>query len=187
MPRPIIHHRDHEHGGADPVRIQWEQTGETGGGTGSLGQAVYGLDTGTSLGGLHLFEWSYVAGDALLDLTDDFHPSVLAAGVYAYNFGVNPTWVVSGHLHTGDQAMYEVVVQGSSGSAAGLTEMRYQPADEAIPYPFDFLYFSGTIVAHQDPASSDGAFVWIGVSSIVTVTPPSVLKYTGGCFIEKVA
>jgi hypothetical protein len=32
--KPVVHRRDHEHGGADPVRITWEQTGETGGGTG---------------------------------------------------------------------------------------------------------------------------------------------------------
>lgn len=28
--KPIIHHRDHEHGGADPVRLAWESTGFSG-------------------------------------------------------------------------------------------------------------------------------------------------------------
>lgn len=35
MPRPVLHSRDHEHGGADTVRIVWESTG-----TGSTGNAV---------------------------------------------------------------------------------------------------------------------------------------------------
>ena len=33
--KPVIHARDHEHGGADPVRIAWESTG-----TGATGNAV---------------------------------------------------------------------------------------------------------------------------------------------------
>jgi hypothetical protein len=28
--KPVLHRRDHEHGGADPVRIVWESTGEAG-------------------------------------------------------------------------------------------------------------------------------------------------------------
>jgi hypothetical protein len=30
--KPVIHGRDHEHGGADPVRITWESTGGAGAG-----------------------------------------------------------------------------------------------------------------------------------------------------------
>jgi hypothetical protein len=30
--KPVLHRRDHEHGGADPVRIVWESTGAGGGG-----------------------------------------------------------------------------------------------------------------------------------------------------------
>jgi len=30
--KPVIHRRDHEHGGADPVRILWDSTGGSGGG-----------------------------------------------------------------------------------------------------------------------------------------------------------
>lgn len=33
--KPVLHRRDHEHGGADPVRIVWESTG-----TGATGNAV---------------------------------------------------------------------------------------------------------------------------------------------------
>jgi len=36
-PKPILHRRDHEHGGADPVRILWEDVGGSGGGGGSPG------------------------------------------------------------------------------------------------------------------------------------------------------
>ena len=32
--KPVLHRRDHEHGGADPVRIVWESTGEAGAGGG---------------------------------------------------------------------------------------------------------------------------------------------------------
>jgi hypothetical protein len=34
QPRPILHGRDHEHGGADPARIVYETTGEAGTGGG---------------------------------------------------------------------------------------------------------------------------------------------------------
>jgi hypothetical protein len=34
--RPIIHGRDHEHGGADPIRIVWESVGGAGGGGGIM-------------------------------------------------------------------------------------------------------------------------------------------------------
>lgn len=33
MPRPILHRRDHEHGGSDPVRILWESDGTGAGGS----------------------------------------------------------------------------------------------------------------------------------------------------------
>jgi len=32
MAKPVLHRRDHEHGGADPVRIVWESTGAGAGG-----------------------------------------------------------------------------------------------------------------------------------------------------------
>ena len=32
--KPIIHGRDHEHGGADPIRVHWEDVGTSGGGAG---------------------------------------------------------------------------------------------------------------------------------------------------------
>jgi hypothetical protein len=34
-PKPTVHGRDHEHGGADPTLIHWEDVGDEGGGTGS--------------------------------------------------------------------------------------------------------------------------------------------------------
>jgi hypothetical protein len=39
--KPIIHNRDHEHGGADPVRIHYETVGTGGGGTGFI---QFGVD-----------------------------------------------------------------------------------------------------------------------------------------------
>jgi len=33
--KPVLHRRDHEHGGADPVRILWSSTGGTAGGAGA--------------------------------------------------------------------------------------------------------------------------------------------------------
>jgi hypothetical protein len=32
--KPVLHAHDHQHGGADPVRITWESTGEAGAGGG---------------------------------------------------------------------------------------------------------------------------------------------------------
>jgi len=46
--KPVIHHRDHEHGGADPVHVVWEDVGTSGGGTGGGGYATV-QDEGTAL------------------------------------------------------------------------------------------------------------------------------------------
>src|SRR6476659_1011503 len=48
--KPVLHRRDHEHGGADPVRIVWESTG-----TGSTGNAVL-LDLYPQDGGYLAFD-----------------------------------------------------------------------------------------------------------------------------------
>jgi hypothetical protein len=185
MPRPIIHHRDHEHGGADPVRIQWEQTGESGGGTGSLGQGTYNLDSGTDHdGGMHLFQWSHSSGDALLDLTDDYHPSVLTAGVYAYNFIAAPGFTYTFLIPAGSMAMYEFIAAGSSGMNAAFGENFYQSVETAIPYPPSFLNVSGSVVVHQDPASDDGAYAWMGVASIFLTE--AEYRFTGSVLVQKV-
>jgi hypothetical protein len=34
--KPVLHAHDHQHGGADPVRITWESTGEAGEGGGGI-------------------------------------------------------------------------------------------------------------------------------------------------------
>jgi hypothetical protein len=40
--KPVIHHRDHEHGGADPVRVVWEDIGTgAGGGGGTTSTNVF--------------------------------------------------------------------------------------------------------------------------------------------------
>jgi len=65
--KPVIHARDHEHGGADPVRIVWESTGEAGAGGGlqfdtypQAGQWLYietdGTDTSPSGFGVEVFD-----------------------------------------------------------------------------------------------------------------------------------
>lgn len=68
MPRPVIHARDHEHGGADTVRIVYESVGEAG--TGGIqfdtypqaGQWLYletdGTDASPSGYGLEVFDTS---------------------------------------------------------------------------------------------------------------------------------
>lgn len=176
-PKPIIHSRDHEHGGADPVRIHYESVGTGGGGTGSSGQGTYSLDPGSSLGGgLHLFEWTYTGGDALLDLTDDFHPSPLTAGVYAYNFAADVSTPTVFDLNVGDYALFQFVALGSSGFSAGYSQAAYQ----AVADTPGFVHTSGSLVLHQDPA--EGAMVYMGVTNFVS----AATGYVGGCFVQKV-
>ncbi len=68
--KPVLHRRDHEHGGADPVRIVWESTGEAGEGGGGIqfdtypqaGQWLYletdGTDASPSGYGLEVYDSS---------------------------------------------------------------------------------------------------------------------------------
>jgi hypothetical protein len=92
-PKPILHRRDHEHGGADPVRIQWEQTGDAGGGSLLTNAGVY-TSSATTTGGLHSFVWAHVSGNTPLDLSSDSSsPTVFTTGVYA--FAAQAAWAGS--------------------------------------------------------------------------------------------
>jgi hypothetical protein len=176
----MVHGRDHEHGGADPHRIHYESVGTSGGGG---GQGVYTLDSGTSLGGgAHVFQWTFLAGDALLDLTDTYYVHPLAAGVYAYNFGFNFAPLHSYAVSVGNYAVYGFVATGSSGQSAGWQEVRYQ----AVTSVYEFLGGSGSVVVGQDPDADDGATTYATVANHISGTE-SGDKYTGGVFVQKVS
>lgn len=126
--RPILHARDHEHGGADVVGIQWEMAGEDGGGTGDgvndatldatwtyLG-GIFGIDTtiaGTITDGTTLGFWSAsgtgtdmfcgLEGSWQIDITGTVtHSSTTAPTVVRYNSAGAATDIFSVDMADGD-------------------------------------------------------------------------------------
>jgi hypothetical protein len=123
MPRPIIHHRDHEHGGADPVRIQWESTGESGGGSILTNGGTY-TGTATTSGGLHTFPWTHAGGNTPLDLTSSYSPSVVTTGVYAFTIQVQwagPMPDLISPTYTGPTWFYAGLVLDAASDGLGST------------------------------------------------------------------
>lgn len=89
--KPILHYRDHEHGGADVVRIAWEGV-EGGGGTGGTVTAVLtgpatsvAANTQTPIP----FTPANPATVPWIDFTTPTVPRILVAGVYAFNVNVS--------------------------------------------------------------------------------------------------
>jgi hypothetical protein len=181
MPRPIIHHRDHEHGGADPVRIQWEQTGESGGGSGATPQAFYTLScAAVDAGALRYFSWEYVDGDGpLLDLSGTPYVAVLDAGVYAYTFSANWAPPLGSDIaaNFGSWAEFAFAAVSSSGDQTGDT---YQ-----IAVQHDTTLLRNTIHGHAATTTRQDA----GGLAFVHVTDGTTggFDYVGSCFIQKVA
>jgi hypothetical protein len=96
--KPVLHRRDHEHGGADVVRTVWEDVGSSGGGDGGGGGGGIGgflVANASYLGsgsGLSDFGWSSFIVNTLsatIDTTQNV--VVVAAGWYLMNAQVNYT------------------------------------------------------------------------------------------------
>jgi hypothetical protein len=88
--KPIVHARDHEHGGADPVRIVWESTGTGGGGgfpTFALTGGTFSFDTddapvildAAALGSAPHFS---TTDSATFDMSSGGRACILAPGMY---------------------------------------------------------------------------------------------------------
>jgi hypothetical protein len=83
--RPVLHRRDHEHGGADPVRILWESTGEAGEGGGGIQ-----FDTDNEGGWLYVQTNDATEGDGAvagfaLDLQDHSTSSGGSGGIRLFS------------------------------------------------------------------------------------------------------
>jgi hypothetical protein len=170
-PKPILHRRDHEHGGADTVGIHYESVGSGGGGGGSP-QAVYSLAySAAPTGLLRNLNWTYDGGDAaLLDLTDPAVPVTVDAGVYSYLFYAGCAVIIT----TGEYARFVFVAAGSSGFDASSAPIF--PVQAAIS---QVIGAHATLVAHQDA----GGVVY------ATVTNESAVSrdFTGTCFVQRLS
>ena len=169
--KPVVHARDHEHGGADTVRIHYESVG-TGGGGGGAPQAVYELAyTAAPTGLLRNLNWTYDGGDTpLLDLTDPAVPVTVDAGVYSYLFYAGYAVTIT----TGEYGRFVFVAGGSSGFDASSAPIF--PVQAAIT---EVIGAHATLVAHQDA----GGVVY------ATVTNKSAASrdITGTCFVQRLS
>jgi hypothetical protein len=169
-PKPTVHGRDHEHGGADVTLIHWEDVGGEGGGA-SAPQARYDLThAAVPAGALRYFEWAYIDGDGpLLDLTDPLVPTVIDAGVYAYSFaGYLPS------LTSTDYFISSFVAMTPDGTQIGFNANMLQGSVGGYP-----LTVVGSFTVRQD--AGGGAFVYFTNGSA------SAHDYEIGCFLVKVS
>lgn len=126
MPRPVVHGRDHEHGGADPARILYESVGSGGGGGGYTPVYAYGRADGDGGGALYannaalLLNTSGSLSPDLVNVTissDKKWFVVGVAGMYAIHgvadMGFTPPWA--------DGRTLGLIIQwsNSSGSTGG--------------------------------------------------------------------
>jgi hypothetical protein len=168
--RPIIHGRDHEHGGADPIRIVWESVGSCGG---AFPWGYYTFTrsfTSTDLGILRYLSWTFGGGDPLLSLADPTLPVVVDAGVYTYLMTVGPTTAPGSTGH----AYMELVAMGSSGFAFGWTGHSWQLTEASI----NSIQGDATFVTHQNA----GDLCRVNVNHVAGTTP---ITYSGHCVVQK--
>jgi hypothetical protein len=173
-PKPIIHSRDHEHGGADTVRIHYESVGGSGGG-GAASQAVYGLTASAcAVGVLKYFTWSYTGGDGpLLDLTDPLVPVTVDAGVYAYLFGASIGSTVF-EIANGGWAYFTFQAAGSSGFQNGFESRPVQQLHGS-----DIVRTFGSFTVGQDAGGT--------VYATVTNETAATADASGGCFVQRIS
>jgi hypothetical protein len=185
-PRPTVHGRDHEHGGADVTLIHYEDVGGDGDGGGSSSpQARYALeylDAPTT--GVRYFEWTHTASDRpLLDLTDTATPKLLEAGVYAYNVFLSRT-TSSFYWQAGDVAQLGFAAIGSLGFAAavgGFTPI--QPADTT----HDYVNIGGCCVVHQLAGSDpDNPGIVYATVTNEMFDNPNPQNFGGSVLIQKI-
>jgi hypothetical protein len=170
--KPIIHGRDHEHGGADPTRIVYESVGT--GGSSSSPQAVYTLTRAAApVGTLRYFSWSYAAGDGpLLDLTDPLVPVTVDAGVYAYSFLVSIGSTVF-EIANGGWAYFVFSADGSSGYANGFQDRPVQQL-----YGVDTIRTFGSFTVNQAAGG--------GVTATVTNGTAATADSVGQCYVQRI-
>jgi hypothetical protein len=169
----LIHNRDHEHGGTDTVRIHYEDVGTSGGGGGggAAPQGVYTIAyTAAPTGIQRIFDWTYVGGDHLLDLTSTSIPVTVDAGVYSYVFGAYCAVIIT----TGEYARFTFQATGSSGFDCGSGPL--YPVQAAIA---QVIGAHATLVAHQDAGGP--------VYATVTNQSASSRNYNGDVFVQKLS
>jgi hypothetical protein len=129
-----MHRRDHEHGGADPVRIAYESVGGAGGGGGvTLKREIRGSD-GASLAGMGSYTYlpfSTVIASGSDTLTSDHGVGgtsldFLATGLYALTVTIKGTGFpagkgYSGYIQTYAQAYFSGVSAGATDTYTNVT------------------------------------------------------------------
>jgi hypothetical protein len=173
-PKPTVHGRDHEHGGADVTLIHYEDVGADGGGGGLPPQGSYILTkTGAGSHGLSTYTWSLFMGDALLDLTDPNAPTVLDDGVYA----VTVVATVPAALGTGEFGWFKLVMYNdpdfdifAGGETVGYHNTVTTPSETAVSMSCTWAMLAG---------SQMYVSVWNGGSSSH--------DYLAAGFVQKVA
>jgi hypothetical protein len=179
-PKPILHRRDHEHGGADPVRIQWEQTGDAGGGSLLTNAGVY-TGSATTSGGGHTFPWAHSVGNTPLDLSSDsYSPTVFTTGVYS--FACEVVWAgdmpsLIAPTYTGPPwfQTYLVLDSGADGVAtAGANQVVWQ-VDHSVGTP---AVVAGLCCTWYLP---------VGATSYAFITAPDTYTFNFEAFVQQVA
>lgn len=179
-PKPIIHARDHEWGGADQTGIVWETVGGAGGGSLLTNAGVY-TGSATTTGGLHTFPWTHSAGNTPLDLTSSFSPTVSATGVYA--FAAQVVWagsmpgLIDPTYH--GPAWFQGYLNLDSGADGIATAGATDPA------------FQVTHAVGDPPVIASMACTWyipVGATLYAAVIPPSgTFDFSFQAFVQQVA
>ena len=132
--KPIVHGRDHERGGADPIRLVWE-TDDTGGGGGELVQALLvGPPTTIGANATAYLPFTTTTSYPWLTFPAATHPHVQDAGIYALTANVSVSTGAAAPL-TLDLSTNTGYSKTSGGVGAGLSRLSasltiYMAADE---------------------------------------------------------
>jgi hypothetical protein len=178
MPKPIIHSRDHEHGGADPVRILWES--DDGGGTGGGGAVTVEQWTGNTVtispntSGTITWDTPVAGSSALVDYSAPAAPTVLLDGVYVFSAEV---WPTGGLTNVGDEYFMTLHVNSSTvGQVYGAGAAWQVGTASGVTSDFAAAAPAVTSVPHQMTAG-DGFTAVVSFGRIMGGTGTSVSFY----------
>jgi hypothetical protein len=133
--RPIVHGRDHEHGGTDVVGIQWEMLGEDGGSTGDGVNDATIDATWTYLGGI--FGLDTVIPGTLTDGTTTGFWSTNGTGTDMF-CGLEGTWqidITGTVTHSSTTAPTSVRFNNNSGTVTDIFDVNMANGDShALSY-----------------------------------------------------